>query len=95
MSQNLLSVRQSSEDNYVVFKDKASAITYRTSNELFTIGMRNKCFPLNWMKIGHKVYKYISTYAKLWCTFLLGHVNYSSLKQMASLNLVDGLPTVL
>ncbi|EOY19823.1 Uncharacterized protein TCM_045180 [Theobroma cacao] len=84
VSQNLLSVRHLLDDNYeLVFKDKACTVKDPTGVELLTVGMKNKCFPLDWMKVNHFADNCTMTENDLWHK-RFGHVNYGSLKLMST-----------
>lgn len=73
----------------LTFKDKACIIKDLVKVKLFIVGMRNKCFPLNWMDIKHTAYSCILADTEMWHR-RFGHVNYGSLKLMAFYNLVEG-----
>lgn len=95
VSENLLSVGQLVDEGFeLTFKDKACIIKDLVKVKLFIVGMRNKCFPLNWMDIKHTAYNCILSDIEMWRK-RFGHVNYGSLKLMASSNLVDGLPLMV
>lgn len=84
VSQNLISVGRLVNDNYeLVFKDKVCTIKYLIGIELLTIGIRNKYFPLDWMKVKHIVYTCTLSDAELWY-MRFDYVKYGSLKLMAS-----------
>lgn len=73
------------------FKDKVCIVKNPSSAELFTVKMKNKCFPLNWMDIKHTTYNCILNDTEMWHK-RVAYVNYDSLKLMAADNLVEGLP---
>lgn len=79
VSQNLLNVGQLLDDSYeLTFKDRTCTVKDFVGVELFTAHMRNKCFPLDWMKVSHVTYKCTLTDVELRYR-RFGHVNYGSL----------------
>ncbi|EOY21013.1 Uncharacterized protein TCM_012329 [Theobroma cacao] len=94
VSQNPLNVGQLVDDGYkLTFRDRACTMKDSVGIELLTVGMRNKCFPLDWMKVNHATYKCTLTNAALWHN-RFGYVSYGSLMQMASNDMVVSLPRI-
>lgn len=78
----------------LIFKDKTCIVIDPVGIVLFTVNMRNKCFPLNWMKVRHTAYKCISVDTDLWHR-RFDHVNHGFLSQMFVHNLVIGFPKII
>ncbi|EOY01319.1 Uncharacterized protein TCM_011252 [Theobroma cacao] len=93
-NQNLLSVGQLTENHYVLlFKDRYCTIFYPKGDEVLTVEMKNKCYPIAWKHTEHKVFVSSVVDYELWHR-RLGHINYNSLQKMSSQESVKGLPRI-
>ncbi|EOY12396.1 Uncharacterized protein TCM_030909, partial [Theobroma cacao] len=89
---NLLSVGQLAKDHYtLLFNGKVCTLIDPNGDELYTVAMRNNCYPLNLAKnTSHlALYSELDISEKWHRRF--GHVNYSSLSLMSAKSLVKGL----
>ncbi|EOY07279.1 Uncharacterized protein TCM_021747 [Theobroma cacao] len=93
-NQNLLSVGQLSQSHYaLLFKDKSCIIFNPKGEEVLTVKMRNKCFPIDCKHAEHKAYFNAINESELWHR-RLSYVDNNSLQNMASHQLVEGLPKI-
>ncbi|EOY19983.1 Uncharacterized protein TCM_045387 [Theobroma cacao] len=92
-NQNLLSVGQLTQNNYdILFKDKFCTIFDPKGEEILTVEIRNKCYPIDWQQSDHAFFSCVND-SELWHN-RFGHVNFSSLQTMVTKELVTGLPKI-
>lgn len=91
---NLVSVGQLIENNYtLIFKENGYTILDANGSELMSVKMKQRSFPLNWKNVTSHAYSSTVVESSLWHK-RFGHANFTSLKQLHKLELVENLSDI-
>ena len=94
IDQNLISVGQLLEDGHsLFFIDGICTIKNDQGTPLFTAKMIKRCFSIE-EKLDHMSMNINATENSVLWHKRLGHVNYATVKKMAELKVVEGLPLI-
>lgn len=77
----------------MIFKDKGCTILDTHNQELMTVDMKHRSFPFQWKNVANQALVSLVIDSSLWHK-RFGHANFTSLKQLNKLELVENMPDI-